>query len=92
MCAIDDPMASELKRKTEQLRATEDSLAEERAKNATLTQQIHALRIVLSRVTQAQKAGLSPSVAQTAGDCDAVWILGDTGGRAIEDVATGEVL
>lgn len=74
------------------LRSAEDELAELRAMVASLTQQKRAMQIVLARVTQAQKAGLSPSVEQTAGDCDAVWLLGDTGGRPIEDVGTGEVL
>lgn len=79
-----DPALSELERVREELRATQDQLAEARGRIGTLTQQNRAMRIVLSRVTQAQKAGLSPSVEATAGDCDAVFILGDTGGRAIE--------
>ena len=87
-----EPLSAELKRVNALLRRTEDQLAEARAQIASLNQKNRAMQLVLSRVTQAQKAGLSPSVADTAGDCDAVWILGDTGGRSIEDVDTGDAL
>lgn len=87
-----DLLASELKRCQANLRATEDDLAEMRAENATLKQQIRAMQIVLSRITQAQRLGRSPSVEQTAGDCGATWILGDTGGRAVTDLPTREIL
>lgn len=82
---VRDPLAEELKRVREELRRTQDDLADARGQIATLTQQNHGMRIVLARVNQVQKAGGSPSVYETAGDCDAVWVLGDTGGRSIED-------
>lgn len=82
----------ELRRYKGLLREAEDEIAELRGEVGTLKQQLHAMKIVLSRVTVAQKVGLSPSVEQTAGDCDAMWVLGDTGGRTVEDVDTGGVL
>jgi citrate lyase beta subunit len=79
-----DPMADENRRLREELRATQDDLADTRARVGTLEQQNRALRIVLSRVTQIQKAGHSPSVPDTAGECDASWVLLDSS-RHVED-------
>lgn len=80
-----DPVAREMRRLRMELRETQDQLADARGLIASLSQQKRAMQIVLSRVTQAQKAGLSPVVSSTGGECDPVWIVGITGGRLIED-------
>lgn len=79
-----NPLQEALDAANARLRATEDELAEARGRIGALTQQVRALQIVLTRVTQAQKAGLSPSVPDAARECDASWVL--VGGtRQVED-------
>lgn len=88
-----DPTAQAMRLATEHLHATERDLAEARERIVALIQENYALRIALRNANAGRQfSGRPLAPAATAGDCDAVWVSGLTGGRRVEDVDTGDSL